>query len=222
MHKASRFAALAALAALAMAIAPSAGATCTSDGRRAPVALLERFINADCADCWADRKAPAAATGTLALDWIVPGSRGEDAPLSAAAVRDARDRLVALREQAPAQTLARHAKVQALGKLRVAMGLPFNDYIGTSIEWRGASGEGPWTAWVVLVESVAAGTEGSPVARHLVRNALELQWRPGTALRESRVMRIPEGAHPDRLAVIGWVEDARGTVSAIARTHCPR
>jgi hypothetical protein len=39
-------------------------------------------------------------------------------------------------------------------------------------------------------------------------------------LHESRPMRIPEGAQPERLRVIGWVEDARGRLVAAARSAC--
>ena len=32
--------------------------------------------------------------------------------------------------------------------------------------------------------------------------------------------RIPEGANPDRLRVVGWVEDAQGRIRAIAESRC--
>jgi len=37
---------------------------------------------------------------------------------------------------------------------------------------------------------------------------------------ESRPMSIPEGAKPARLRVVGWVEDARGRIRAIAQSRC--
>ena len=61
--------------------------SCSSDGQPTPTALFERFINADCETCWRDPSTPIAAPGTLALDWIVPGTLGEDAPLAAATSR---------------------------------------------------------------------------------------------------------------------------------------
>ena len=70
---------------------------CSSDDQPMPQQLLERFINADCDLCWADPATPAAANDELALDWIVPGSRGDDAPLAAAASRDAWLRLETLK-----------------------------------------------------------------------------------------------------------------------------
>jgi hypothetical protein len=33
-------------------------------------------------------------------------------------------------------------------------------------------------------------------------------------------MSIPEGAKPERLRVVGWVEDARGRVVAAAQSRC--
>ncbi|HEY0202451.1 MAG TPA: hypothetical protein VGC24_12230, partial [Burkholderiaceae bacterium] len=99
---------------------------CASDGVPAPTALLERFISADCADCWSRPPAHDATAGELALDWIVPGRQGEDAPLSAAATRDATERLAALRRAAPAETTDRQAPVRKHTRqpLRVAYGTP--------------------------------------------------------------------------------------------------
>ncbi len=67
--------------------------------------------------------------------------------------------------------------VQPKGKtsLRVAHGMPFNDYIAASIESKPATG-GAQTTWLVLVETIAAGTEGTPVERNLVRNLLVVEW----------------------------------------------
>ena len=81
---------------------------CSSDGQPQPVRLLERFLSADCAQCWglAPAPAPAPAGTTLALDWIVPGRLGDEAPLSAAASRDALARLQTLRRPAPRTQLA--------------------------------------------------------------------------------------------------------------------
>ena len=110
-------------------------------------------------------------------------------------------------------------------KVRVAHGLPFNDYIGTSIGLKPAGG-GPWKAWLLLVETVPAGTEGSPVERNLVRNAFQADWTAkaqGRApLFELRSMRIAEGAKPERLRVVGWVEDAKGRIRTIAQSRCAK
>jgi hypothetical protein len=214
-----RPAALLALVALGSAV--HAQSSCSSDGRRLPGALLERFINADCDNCWADPATPQAQRGDLVLDWIVPGARGDDAPLSIAASRDGLERLEALGRARPLPTdSVRATRRPGAGSLRVAHGLPFNGYIGASIEMRAAEG-GPWKAWLALVESLPAGTEGTPVERNLVRNLLQLPWPAGAGRHfESRPMAIPAGAHPERLRVVGWVEDARGAIRAISASHC--
>jgi hypothetical protein len=224
MFRAARrlvLAALCALALLACSSAVHAQSSCSSDSRPVPTALLERFINADCDTCWGGAATVRPQRGELALDWIVPGARGDDAPLSMAATRDALERLEALGRARPLPSDAlRSTRQGGAGSLRVAHGLPYNGYIGTSIEMR-AVGGGPWNAWLALVETLPAGTEGSPVERNLVRNLLHLPWPAGAGRQfESRPMAIPEGAHPERLRVVGWVEDARGAIRAIAASHC--
>ena len=120
--------------------------------------------------------------------------------------------------------------------LRVAHGQPFNDYLGASITFtHGAlpSSSGPWHFYLLLVESVPAQSEGTPVPRQLVRNVFTGTWaqehaaqersRPGhaqAALQEMRPLRIPDGAQVDRLRVVGWVQDAKGQVVAAAQSAC--
>jgi len=230
MNKQSPFS-LTAVMLLALAAAGArAQSSCSSDGQPQPAALVERFINADCESCWADAATPRPGRGEVALDWIVPGSRGDDAPLSAAASRDSLARLEALKRAAPAQAEVSRRKAETAGrKLRVAHGLAFNGYVGTSIELKPGRG-GPWHAWLLLVETIPAGTEGTPAERNLVRNALQPAWdsahplskREHRRLFESRPMSIPEGANPKRLRVVGWVEDARGHIVAAAQSRCPQ
>lgn len=215
---------LLALQAITAAAQPS---SCSSDGVSQPTALLERFVNADCETCWRDQQAPEPAAGALAIDWVVEGSRGEDAPLAAVATRDGGDRLQAIGRTPPASSDARFTPRSASeARVRVAHGLPINDYIGTSIEMQPRSG-GPWKAWLLLVETLPRGTEGSAVERNLVRNAFVAEWQPPTkgALRqryEIRSMRIAEGADPKRLRVVGWLEDSQGRIRAIARSRCAK
>jgi hypothetical protein len=220
--------ALAALLLVVAAAAAQAQPSCDSDGQPQPVGLLERFISADCEACWTDAATPRPRRGELALDWITPGSKGEDAPLSAAASRDSLARLQALGRAAPARSQAVHRRAAPSARqLRVAHGLAFNGYIGASIELKPGRG-GPWKAWLLLVETLPVGTEGSPVERNLVRNALQPAWDDAEPLSkaqqarlfESRPMSIPEGANPKRLRVVGWVEDARGRIRAIAQSRC--
>lgn len=215
----------------------AAQASCSSDGAPRPVALFERFISADCEACWSDPATPAPGSGALVLDWIVPGTLGDDAPLSAAASADALGRLQALGRQVPATTDVHTAPVAGAssGRLRVAHGMAVNDYLGTSIAFtpvRAAAGRNapsaPWRFFLLLVETAPAGTEGSPVARNIARNLLQGLWNqreqpsPADPKRwmEARPMRIPEGARPERLRVVGWVQDAQGRVVAAAQSHC--
>jgi hypothetical protein len=227
MNKLSRLSVFTLMLAL-YAGAVHAQSSCSSDGQPRPVALLERFINADCESCWSDVRAVRPASGEIALDWIVPGSRGDDAPLSAAASRDAQARLEALGRPAPPRAASSHRKVEREPRrVRVAQGPPFGGYIGTSIELTPAAG-GPWKAWLLLVETIPAGSDGTPIARNLVRNALQPSWDVAKPLSkdeqerlfESRPLSIPEGAKSDRLRVVGWVEDGRGRIRAIAQSQC--
>lgn len=206
-----------------------AQALCSSDGRAAPRALLERFLSADCAACWQAGETRRAQAGDAVLDWVLPGRDGDNAPLSAVARLDGRWRAEALKR--PVETLASHHAIrrpQARQVLRVAHGLAFNGYVGVSLRVSpdASLGPRPWTARLALIEKLPAGTEGSPVARNLIRNSLERAWDGQTLLskkellQESRVMAVPEGASPERLALLGWLEDARGRVRAIAVADC--
>ena len=131
-------------------------------------------------------------------------------------------------ERAHAKERARVRVRVPRGGLRVSHGLPLNDYLGTSIELK-APPPGRWKGWLLLVETIPAGTEGSPIERNLVRNALVVTWgadRPLSSqerirLFESRPMSIPPGARPERLRVVGWFEDGPGRIRAIAQSHCP-
>jgi hypothetical protein len=224
--------------ALLAVLAPGVGAqgVCSSDGQAQPVRLLERFLSADCERCWGTATALPSSTAskTLALDWIVPGRLGDDAPLSAAANRDALTRLAALRRAAPREQLAVSTKV-ANGrgdKVRVAHGVALGGYIGASIE---ASVEAqrrqttaPLTAVLLLVETIAAGSDGTPIERNLVRNMLQAPWNGDSLLQkqkqiswlERRPLSIPEGANPERLRVVGWLEDRRGHLVAATQSAC--
>ena len=190
------------------------------------MAVLERFVNADCETCWSDPATPKAGARELALDWIVPGRKGDDAPLSMAQTRDAVARLAALHKAAPdAAEAVRTARQPARAQLRIAQGEPVNDYIGTSIQQKPAAGRG-WQAWLLLVEQLPAGTEGSPVARNLVRNVFQPDWdaapfqRKGARWYEARPMYIPQGTHRDRLRLVALLHDARGRLVAAVQSHC--
>jgi hypothetical protein len=210
---------------LLLAAPALARALCTSDDLPEPVAVLERFISADCEACWRDPATPAAPPRTLVLDWVVPGRKGADAPLSEVALDEASERLRFLRRPAPERTLAvTSAREGAPVKLRIAQGQSFNDYIGASIELEAADRES-WQAWLLLVERLPAGVEGSPVPRTLVRNVFrphgwELPRRGARRLEENRAMQIHEGARPDRLRLVALAQDVRGRMRVIRQTEC--
>lgn len=230
--------------------AAQAQSSCSSDGQAVQSAIIERFMSADCASCWTARVAqagrPQLGMSQIAVDWIVPSASGDDAPLSAAAGRDALARLAALGLPAPAASLQRRSLVNLGGAaapsnprgkppMRVARGIALNGYLGASIELKLPPRQAkalqsalPLTAWLLLVEELPPGTEGSPVARLLVRNALVQTWAAAGALAadgtlswaESRPMSIAAGANPERLRVVGWVEDARRRLVAVAASVC--
>ena len=202
---------------------------CASDGQPTPVALVERFISADCPTCWSEPQTTRSNPQAVTIDWIVPGNRGDEAPLSAAASRDALTRLAHLKQAMPVGTLVTTRPVTGARSysLRVAHGLPINDYVGASIEMKPAQ-PGHWTAWLLLVETIFAGTEGSPVERRLARNLFKTEWPQPMAknkalparFMESRPLNIPVGANPDNLSVLGWMEDGQGRIGSIALSSC--
>jgi hypothetical protein len=77
----------------------NAQSSCSSDKTAAIKTIYERFTNADCEACWT--KPLATAKFGVTLDWLAPSPAGEDAPLSAAANRDALFRLETLKITLP-------------------------------------------------------------------------------------------------------------------------
>ena len=215
---------------LSAGLPAQAQSVCSSDGQRPAAGLHERFINADCAGCWTAAGTPAARPGELNLDWVLPGDQGDDAPLSAVARRDALERLQALSLPLPAGQSQRGTRAAGPEgwRLRVAHGIAFNGYLGVSIEFkhRGAAQPAkdlPLTGWLALVETLPAGTEGSPVERQLVRGLFKTDGdrrQPGAVLSVS--MAVSEGVNPERLSLIGWLENARGELLTAVRSRCRR
>lgn len=202
---------------------PAAGhAACSSEGVRSPDAVLERFISADCADCWTDAATPKAGRSDLAIDWILPGRGADTAPLAQAARVEAAERLQALRRAAPSRSVTlRSVRTPGPARMQVALGQPVSDYAGVLVEVDGI--RRAHRAWVLLVEELPAGTEGSPVVRRLVRGAFQVQalrTQEGKAWNQLRSMQLAEGVQPDRLRVIGLLEDARGRLVAAVRSRC--
>jgi hypothetical protein len=206
---------------------------CSSDGQVPPQALVERFINAECDTCWSDPSTPTSAQGALALDWIVPSPHGDAAALSAAASRDALLRLESLNRNQPATQASHTVPVSAWpgASLRVAHGVALGGYLGASIELtlpQSETAKWPLQAWLVLVETLPPGVADSPVSRNLVRNVLQTSWNMRDALliseqmsfKEMRALNIPDGANPQRLRVVGWVQDASGQIMIAAQSAC--
>jgi hypothetical protein len=223
-------------AACLLAAGAQAQSSCASDGTQPPTRLVERFINAGCEACWGDAATPTALQHAAVLDWIAPNAQGDDAPLSAAALREATWRLQALETPLPAKTATVTLPVVPGGPpLRVAHGLAVNGYVGASVtltlsadQAKQAEQQG-WSVWLAVVETIAAGSDGTPLARNLVRNTLQPRWnwlgQPANAagkleFADTRPMNLPEGVKPERLAVVGWVQDRQGRVLAAAQSHC--
>lgn len=210
-----------------------AQASCASDGQGTPASVTERFISADCDVCWSTPPDASEIEGAITIDWIVPSASADNAPLSAAANRDALARLESLDLPEPSPTRAtvvNNAVVSnLLVKLRVAHGLALGGYIGASIELTAeAIPAGNWQPWLLLLETIPAGMEGTPVTRNLVRNVLIPAWhiadtQPGKAhqeFREMRPMGIPYGTTPERLRVLGWLQDENGQLLSAAQSVC--
>ena len=225
---------------------------CSSDAQPQPVRLLERFVSADCEPCWsrassqlpAKNQASGHSDQVLTLDWILPSRQGDEAALSGAASRDALLRLQTLGRPAPAREMQLSSAVpkRSAYRLRVAHGVALGGYIGASIEVHGmpspkaasptptpgGSQRGETTAVLLLVETIAAGTEGTPITRHLVRNMLQIPWPVRDAaghqeppnLLERRPLSVPSSAQAQRLRVVGWLQDRQGRLLAAAQSAC--
>jgi hypothetical protein len=205
------------IAALAL-VRAHAAAPCPA---AAPVAVLERFIWADCLACWGrtpTRDEPAGAA--FVLDWIVPTERGDAAPLAAAALAEARER--APKPAADGSASRRHALARPLAlRVTVGDGPAWNGYIGLNLSVARRSSAWPAGAvgYLALVERVPAGHDGTPVARQLVRtlvgpltlDELHTQRR----VDHLRAVRVPAGSKPERLVGVGWVQSPDGRMLAL-------
>jgi hypothetical protein len=194
-----------------------------------PAFLLERFTSAECALCWtAQPPLPEKfdrGAESVAIDWIVPSPKGDDAPLSVAALSEAKDRMG--RESTPLlsdQTLTRTHPLthrDAL-RVRVADGLPVGGYIGLSFNATFSS-DRPLpqglAGYIALVERVPAGEDGSPVERLVVRAVAGPLNMAGLSAKQpishNLATRVPNTKRPERLESIGWIETKKGRVLAV-------
>ena len=211
----------------AATLAQTSLAACPAPG----AAVVELFMPANCADCWAsDTPAPASA---WRFDWITPGD--DSAPLAAAALPDAAERLQRLgaaeqlRAAAAAPfTLRRPARPLAGLQLTVGSGPAWQGYFGLQLQVT-QRGRSPLpagaTGWLALVELLPAGSEANAGPRALVRSVagplpLDGAGRP-KGVTHLRALRWPDGAKPERLQARGWVEAADGRLLAVAAQRCP-
>ena len=165
---------------------------------------------------------PAAA---WRLDWIVPGE--DDAPLQAAALPDATERLQRLGQPAaPSRTQPTRA-LPGL-QLRVGAGPAWQGYFGLQLRLkaRSAAALPPGaTGWLALVEALPPGAEVNNGPRVLVRSVagpLPLDGAAtGRGLTQLRALRWPTGARPERLQARAWIEAPDGRLLAMAGNRCP-
>ncbi len=210
----------------------TAQSSCSSDKTAAVKTIYERFTNADCESCWTK----PLITGKLGvtLDWLAPSPAGDDAPLSAAANRDALIRLENLKITLPKEQQVIKTSVASSGyNIRVAHGLAVAGYIGASIELTQfpshPAAPKNLTAVLLLTETIPKGTADSPIERNLVRNMLIEPWVVTAASAKKaekqmfvtrRPLSIPAGVNPDNLRVLGWVQDSAGRVLTAAQSLC--
>jgi hypothetical protein len=210
----------------------TAQSSCSSDQTAAVKTIYERFTNADCEACWTKPLLTNKPGATL--DWLAPSPAGDDAPLSAAANRDALLRLENLKITLPKEQQVVKTGLASSGyKIRVAHGLAVAGYIGASIELtqfpKNLSTAQNFTAVLLLTETIPKGTADSPIERNLVRNMLIETWNIAPiparkaekqAMVTRRPLSIPAGVNPDNLHVFGWVQDSAGRVLTAAQSVC--
>lgn len=167
------------------------------------------------------------AAGQWLLDWIVPSTRGDDAPLSSAAPAEAsaRARRALKADVTDDRTTVQRSAARSAPavQLRVISGPAWSGYFGVQVDTSGRAGAGT-SVWIALVESVGAGTDGSAVPRELVRTLAgpftPVELRNGKPWRALQAMRWPETAKPARLHARAWIEDTSGRIVAMAGGQC--
>lgn len=194
---------------------------------RANAEVIERFISAECAACWSAPASTRVDANQWLLDWIVPSARGDEAPLSSAALAEARARARrALRhdvavDRASVRRSAARSTPPLL--LHVVSGPAWNGYFGVQVDGGGRP-MARATVWIALVEYVDAGTDGSAVPRELVRTVAgpyaPSELRDGQPWQLLQAMRWPDTAKAARLQARAWIEDAGGRIVAMAGERC--
>ncbi len=204
----------------------------------ATAATLERLYRADCPGCWADTapgpERPATAPPGWLFDWIMPAAT--DAALAAGALPEAAERLQRLRpgsaamqaDATPLQALQPVRRSPAGAGLQVQSGPAWHGYFGLELRLAGPARSrlpAGSSGWLALVELVPAGSDGTPVARALVRSVagpLPLDaGRPGQPISHLRALRWPASAEPTRLQARAWIEAPDGRLLLVAADRCP-
>ncbi len=195
-------------------------------------ALHEHFIAADCTTCWGEALPQMRALPGWRFDWIVPVDAS--AAMAVAALPEATERAQRVlgasgRPGPSAQTSHdRPALARRLpAGLSVVSGPAWQGYIGVEMRLKPATRQRlppGSSAWLALVERVEAGSEGTPVARDLVRTVagpLPLGGTKGQDTQHLRALRWPATALPERLQTRAWIEGPDGQVLAVAADRCP-
>lgn len=205
------------LAALLVNASALAGPCCF-----APERVLERFITADCERCWAAPAEPVPSALTCVLDWITPGLQGDAAPLSAAALPEASERLAQLGVPPPGEGGIQRDQVLSTARieLKVVAGPGWYGYFGLELTAEGRPPAGA-QAYLALVEDIPPEAEGNASTRRLVRAVAGPIPLQAGSTRELRALRIPEGAKPERLRGVAWWTGANGHIGGVASARCP-
>ena len=231
MHPSILGAGLCALAALLPAAAKPACPAATA-------ATLERIYSADCPGCWAEAGPVAGHRATARpgwlFDWIVPAA--SDAALAAGALPESAERRLRLRpgstaaapDVPPALALLTPWRSLAAAGLQVQSGPAWHGYFGLELRLAGPARSrlpAGSTGWLALVEQVPAGSDGTAVARALVRSLagpLALDSGPrGQPISHLRALRWPAGAEPTRLQARAWIEAPDGRLLLVVADRCP-
>jgi hypothetical protein len=198
---------VAAVAGVAFAAGDEASTAASVPCPPANAAVLERFINADCETCWT--------------------AKGDDAPLSPAAPAEAasRARRALGAEPTSGRTIAQRSAARN-GKtvlLHVASGPAWSGYFAVQLEGSGRAPSGS-SAWIALVESVTAGTDGTIAPRQLVRTVAgpfePAELRSGKSWQRLQALRWPPTAKAVRLHARAWIEQRDGRIVAMASERC--
>ena len=215
---------------LAAACSLPAQAQIAKCGAPAPTLVVERYTSADCEACW--RATPPGDGAKIkgqpfVLDWIVPSSHGDEAPLAPAALAEASQRLARSGALSPDETLTTRMPLPSHSalSLQVEQGPGWYGYMALRMKTSFASNRplpSGLAAYLALVEAVPAGEEGSPVPRRVVRTLVGPMSLQGLAaghpVEQLQATRLPQNGKPERLVAVGWVETAAGHVLAVGES----